>query len=373
MHSEPVWGVGLLDVLVIGGGQAGLVMGYHLAQQGLRFRIVDAGEEIGQTWRRRWDSLKLFTAAQYDNLPGMAFPGSDDSYPGKDDVADFLQAYATKFELPVVLNTNVTSLRRDELFVAETAKGPVRALNVVVSTGPFQSPYTPPMSKDLDAGVFQIHSIDYHRPDSIPSGRVLVVGSANTGCQIALELSATHEVEISAGKHLPTIPQRMLGHDIWWWGTHVGLTRVTYGSRLGKKLSKRDQVIGGGERELKRHRVVFRPRLSSAAGRQLAFADGTTAEYDAVLWATGFRTDHSWIEIPEIKDAEGHLQHERGVTTAPGLYVLGLSWQHTRTSALLGWVTKDAEFLADNIGARSTVESPTRAALDSQRLREGTR
>lgn len=337
-----------------------MVIGYHLAQRGLRFRIVDAGEEIGQTWRRRWDSLKLFTAAQYDNLPGMAFPGRHDSYPGKDAVADFLQAYAAKFELPVVLNTNVTSLRRDGLFVAETDKGQVQASNVVVSTGPFQSPFTPPISKDLDPGVFQIHSVDYRRRDSIPSGRVLVVGSANTGCQIALELSATHDVEISAGKHLPTIPQRMLGHDIWWWGTHVGLTRVTYGSRLGKKLSKRDQVIGGGERDLKRHGVVVRSRLSGVAGRRLAFADGTTAEYDAVLWATGFITDHSWIEIPEIKDAEGNLHHERGVTAAAGLYVLGLSWQHTRTSALLGWVTKDAEFLADHIGARSNVESPVR-------------
>ena len=338
-----------LDVLVIGGGQAGLVMGFHLSQRGQGFKIVDAGANVGQTWRLRWDSLKLFTAAQYDNLPGMKFPALHDSYPGKDDVADFLQAYATKFELPVALNTKVTSLRHNGLYEIETDKGQIQAHNVVVATGPFQVPFIPPMAKDMDADVFQIHSIDYRRRDNIPSGKVLVVGAANTGCQIALELSATHEVEISVGQRLPTIPQRPLGRDIWWWATRIGLTRITFGSRLGKKLSTRDQVIGGGERELKREGVVVRPRLIGVEGRSASFADGTSSEYDAVLWATGFRTDHSWIDIHQIKDEQGHVQHERGVTEAPGLYVLGLTWQHTRTSALLGWVTNDAEYLAEHI------------------------
>jgi putative flavoprotein involved in K+ transport len=358
-HAEP------LDVLVIGGGQAGLVMGYHLLRRGLRFCIVDAGDAIGQTWRQRWDSLRLFTAAQYDSLPGMAFPGAHDTYPGKDDVADFLQAYAAKFALPVALNTKVTSLRQGDLFDIATDKGLIRSHNVVVATGPFQSPFTPPIAKDLDPEVFQIHSIDYRRPAAFPSGRVLVVGAANTGCQIALELSATHEVEISAGRHLPTIPQRAFGRDIWWWATHVGLTRITYGSRLGRKLSSRDQVIGGGERELKRNGVVVRPRLAGVAGRSVTFADGASSEYDAVLWATGFRIDHSWIDIADIKDQQGRVQHERGVTAVPGLYMLGLTWQHTRTSALLGWVTNDAEYLAEEIATRSTfVEVPTRSALE---------
>ena len=344
-----------LDVLVIGGGQAGLVMGFHLAQRGQRFKIVDSGADVGQTWRLRWDSLKLFTAAQYNNLPGMEFPASHDSYPGKDDVADFLEAYATKFELPVALNTRVTSLRHTDLYEIETDQGRIQAHNVVIATGPFQVPFIPPMAKDIDADVFQIHSIDYRRPDSIPSGKVLVVGAANTGCQIALELSATHDVEISAGQHLPTIPQRPLGRDIWWWATRVGLTKVTFGSRLGKKLSTRDQVIGGGERELKRNGVVVRRRLAEVDGRSVGFADGTSSEYEAVLWATGFRTDHSWIDVQQAKDKRGQIQHERGVTVAPGLYVLGLTWQHTRTSALLGWVTNDAEYLAEHIVASATL------------------
>ena len=343
---------GALDVLVIGAGQAGLVMGYHLIKSGHRFRIVDAGAEVGQTWKLRWESLKLFTAAQYDNLPGMEFPAPRDTYPGKDDVARFLKAYAAKFELPVSLNTKVTSLRRNGRYTVETNQGPLEAASVVVATGPFQSPFTPRLAEELDANVFQMHGIDYRRPEDIPSGRVLVVGTANSGCQIALELSATHEVEISAGRHLPAIPQRPLARDVWWWLTLLQLTRVTSGSRVGKRMATKEQVIGGGEKELVRHGVVVRPRLSGVKGRSLAFADGTSSEYDAVLWATGYRVDHSWIQIPEIKDEHGLVEHQRGITAAPGLYLLGLSWQHTRTSALLGWVTKDAEFLVDHIASR---------------------
>jgi putative flavoprotein involved in K+ transport len=357
--TQPVLDGDLFDVLVIGGGQAGLVMGYHLTNRGQRFQIVDAAPDVGHTWRQRWDSLKLFTAAQYDNLPGMTFPARRDSYPSKDDVADFLQAFAARFEMPVALNTRVTSLRHNELYEAQTNQGQIRAHNVVIATGPFQSPFTPRMATDLDPGLFQIHSVDYHRPDSVPAGRVLVVGAANSGCQIALELSRTHQVEISVGKHLLTIPQRPLGRDVWWWANAVGITRVRYGSRLGKRLSTRDQVIGGGLRELKRNGVIVRPRLSAAGGRSVTFADGTSSSYEAVLWATGFRTDFSWIEIPEVKNAQGGVQHERGVTPVAGLYVLGLTWQHTRTSALLGWVTNDAEFLAEQIGSRSSsTESP---------------
>jgi putative flavoprotein involved in K+ transport len=329
-------------------------MGYHLSKSGRRFQIVDANAELGETWSRRWDSLKLFTAAQYDNLPGMTFPGPRDSYPSKDDVANFLQTYANKFELPVKLNTRVTCLRQNELFEAQTDQGHIQAHNVVVATGPFQSPFIPPMAKDLDPDVFQLHSVDYRRPSSVPAGRVLVVGAANSGCQIALELSATHPVEISVGKHLPTIPQRPLGRDVWWWATLVGITRIQSESRVGKRLSTRDQVIGGGLRELKRNGVVVRPRLSAAEGRSATFADGTSSQYDVVLWATGFRTDFSWIEIPEAKDAQGGIKHQRGVTPVPGLYLLGLTWQHTRTSALLGWVTNDAEFLAEEIDSRAT-------------------
>jgi putative flavoprotein involved in K+ transport len=362
-----------LDVLVIGGGQAGLAMGYYLAQRRLRFQIVDAAAETGAAWRSRWDSLRAFTPAQYDNLPGMAFPGAPDTYPGKDAVADYLQAYAARFELPVRTSATVTSLtRRDGGYLTTAGADAWQARQVVVATGPFQVPVIPPIAQGLDRGVCQLHSAGYRNPAAVPPGRVLVVGAANSGCQIAEELSATHEVELAAGQRLPAIPQRPLGRDVWWWASMLRLDRVTAGSRLGRRLSGRDQVIGGGPRQLARHYGVrIRPRATAAAGRTVSFADGGTAEFDAVVWATGFTTSHSWIDVPGVHDELGRIRHLRGVTPSPGLYVLGLTWQHTRTSALLGWVRDDAAFLAERIASPTDDEAdpgpaaPTAAALTS--------
>jgi putative flavoprotein involved in K+ transport len=209
-----------LDVLVIGGGQAGLAMGYHLTQQGRRFDIVDAGPQVGHVWRSRWDSLRLFTSGRYDNLPGLPFPADPDAYPGKDDVATYLEAYASHFQLPVRLNTKVTALTRtDGLYVAKTGEEAVEARRVVIATGPFDVPFTPSIAAQLDPDVHQIHSQNYQRAETLPPGRVLVVGAANSGCQIALELSATHSVDLSVGQRLPSIPQRPLGRDVWSWAT----------------------------------------------------------------------------------------------------------------------------------------------------------
>jgi putative flavoprotein involved in K+ transport len=350
MTAEPAGS--LPDVLVIGGGQAGLAMGYHLTPRGLSFQIVDAGAEIGHVWRSRWESLRLFTSGRYDNLPGLSFPAAPDAYPGKDDVADYLQAYAAKFNLPVRLDVKVTSLTRGGGgYVAKAGGEELEARQVVVATGPFQVPFIPPIADALDPGVHQVHSAHYLHPQTIPPGKVLVVGAANSGCQIARELSATHAVELSAGQRIPAIPQRPLGRDIWAWATALRLDKVTAGSRLGRRLAGRDQVIGPGARQLaRRHGIRIRPRTASAAGRSVTFADGSTADFDAVVWATGFTADHSWIDIQEAKDDQGHIRHQRGLTPSPGLYMLGLTWQHTRGSALLGWVGRDAAFLAAQIG-----------------------
>jgi putative flavoprotein involved in K+ transport len=340
-----------LDVLVIGGGQAGLVMGYHLTQSGRSFQIVDAGAEIGETWRSRWDSLRLFTSGRYDNLPGLPFPAAQDAYPGKDDVAGYLQAYAARFKLPVRLNARVTSLTRGGGgYVAKAGGEALEARQVVVATGPFQVPFIPPIADALDPGVRQMHSARYRHPQAVPPGKVLVVGAANSGCQIAQELSATHRVELAAGQRIPAIPQRPLGRDIWVWATALRLDKVTASSRLGQRLAGRDQVIGPGPRRLaRRHGIRIRPRAVSAARRTVTFADGSATDFGAVVWATGFRADYTWMDIQEAKDDQGSIRHQRGVTPSPGLYMLGLTWQHTRGSALLGWVGNDAAFLTRQI------------------------
>ena len=314
-------------------------------------------------WRSRWQSLKLFTAGQYNDLPGMGFPAERDSYPGKDEVADFLQAYVEEFELPVRLNTTVTRLSRarDGGYLAETTSGPIRADQVVVATGPFQVPFTPGPADELDSELTQLHSASYQSPDDLPAGRVLVVGGANSGQQIALELSDSRQVDIAVAEKLPTLPQRPLGRDVWWWLSATRLARVPVSSRLGQRLSQRDVVIGGGLRELRRHGVGVRRRVTGASGRTITFEDGESADYDGVVWATGFRIDHSWIDLPELKDERGQLQHVRGVTEAPGLYLLGMTWQHTRTSALLGWVGNDAAFLADQIEAAKQTPAKSEA------------
>ena len=345
-----------LDVLVVGGGQAGLAMGYHLAQRGLRFQIVESGPELGSAWRSRWDSLRLFTPGFYDNLPGLPFPASADSYPGKDDVADYLRAYAAEFALPIRLDTTVTSLARagDGSYLIKAGADALEADQVVVATGAFQQPFTPPVAAELAPDVQQLHSADYRRPAQVPPGRVLVVGAANSGCQIALELSATRTGDLAVGTRIPAVPQRPLGRDVWWWGSRLRLDRVTADSRLGQRLAGRDQIVGAGPKQLaRRHGITIRPRVQAVAGRSITFADDTRAEYDAVVWATGFNTDDSWVDVPDAVNERGRLKQVRGVTPSPGLYTLGRMWQHTRGSALLGWVGDDAAFLDEQIAARA--------------------
>jgi putative flavoprotein involved in K+ transport len=343
----------LLDVVVIGGSQSGLAMAWHLQRQGLDFVVLEAGPEVGHVWRSRWDTLKLFTPAQYDALPGLAFPAPADTYPTKDPVADYLQAYANTFNLPVRLNARVTRLSKtDDGFEVQTAPNTFRARQVVVATGPFQVPFVPPMASKLDASVTQLHSADYRHPQALPDGPVLVVGGGNSGFQIAEELAATRQVDLSIATKVPMLPQRLAGRDLFWWLTRLRLMRVTVGSRLGRRASRREFVIGTNRRRLERKGVRFRPRLVDAEGRTVRFANHSLLEdVGVVVWATGYRSDYAWIHIPGVV-REGHVVHRRGVTEVPGLNFLGLSWQHTRGSALLGFVADDAAWLADRVAIR---------------------
>ena len=349
---------GLLDVAVIGGSQAGLAMAWHLARRGLRFVVLEAGPEIGHTWRSRWDSLTLFTPAQHDALPGMPFPGRPDTYPTKDPVADYLKAYAAAFNLPVRLNARVSHLSKTaEGFEIGTQADVFRARQVVAAAGPFQTPFIPPAAQRLDGAVTQLHSAGYRNPQALPAGPVLVVGGGNSGFQIAEELAAAgRRVDLSIATKQPVLPQRLAGKDLFWWLTHLGLMRVSTESRLGRRMSSRDFIIGSSRRRLQKKGVRFRPRLTGADGRTAQFADGGTLDAGVVIWATGYRPDYSWIDIPDVVQ-DGQVTHRRGVTEVSGLYFLGLTWQHTRGSALLGFVNDDAAYLAGRIAAHQRATS----------------
>jgi putative flavoprotein involved in K+ transport len=217
-------------------------------------------------------------------------------------------------------------------------------------------PFIPAAAHGFDPAVTQIHSADYRNPPSLPAGPVLVVGGGNSGLQIAEELVATRQVDVSIGEKAPMLPQRLLGRDLFWWLTHLGLMQVTAGSRLGRRMQGRGEfVIGTDRRRLIRAGVRFRPRLVEATGRTARFADGSSLELAVVVWATGYRSDYSWIDIPGVV-ADGRAVHRRGVSEVPGLYFLGLSWQHTRGSALLGFVDDDAAYLAGVARRRGATE-----------------
>lgn len=340
-----------LDVLVIGAGQAGLALGYHLARRTDRFLIVDGAPEVGHSWRTRWDSLRLFSPAEYDGLPGLPFPAPAGTHPEKDDVAGYLRAYAARFDLPIRLSTPVSRLRREDgLFTATTPAGDLRARNVVVATGPFQTPAIPTMAKDVE--VPHLHSADYRNPAQIASGnRVLVVGAANSGLPIAAELAATHRVTVAVGARPPELPQRILGRDLFRWLDGVGFFTRPADSRIGRRLRARgDIVIGTRRADLQRRGVGFRPRLTAVRGRTADFADGSVADVDTIVWATGYRPDYRWIDVPGVI-VDGRPHHRAGVTDVPGLCFLGLPWQTSRGSALLGFVGRDAERLAAHIAA----------------------
>jgi putative flavoprotein involved in K+ transport len=358
------------DVAVVGAGQAGLALGHALAERKKRFVILEAADAVGASWRTRWDSLVLFTPRRYDALPGLAFPGDPDGYPTRDEVAAYLEQYAKRFELPIRLSTPVRSLTKDDDgFVVDADGHRVRADAVVVATGPFQTPIVPAFARSLGAGVFQTHSVGYRRPADLPEGRVLVVGGGNTGFQIAKELAASREVHLAIGSRQTPLPQRLLGRDLFWWLTKLGVLAKTADSRFGRRARGRDTLIGSSPRDAKRHGVAVRPRAVGADGRIVRFADGSELEVDVVIWATGYRPDHSWIDLP-INGDDGRLRHRRGVSDVPGLYFLGLSWQHTRGSALLGFVADDAAFIADRLDAdrepsaeRSTDPTPQTATV----------
>ena len=342
------------DVVIVGAGQAGLALAQALRRRGIEPVLLDAAPEIGWSWRRRWDSLRLFTPAEHSSLPGLPFPAPAGHYPSKDEVADYLQAYARTFDLDVRTSAHVQRLRRHaDAFLLDTNTGPVAARRVVAATGPFQAPFVPDLARGFAPEVVQLHSDAYQSPADIPAGCVLVVGGGNSGVQIAQELARHRQVILSVGQKLPGLPERWWGRSIFWWLERIGFMTIERDTRLGRILRRRDVIIGTPPAQLAREwGIDVVGRLVEVDGRRARFERGRTRDIDVVVWATGYRTDFSWA------GGEGGQPPE-----VLGFDVLGLSWQRTRGSALLGWIGRDAERLAESIAEDAAARQHLHAAL----------
>jgi putative flavoprotein involved in K+ transport len=360
----------LLDVLIIGAGQAGLAMGRELQRAGLDILLIDAHARVGDSWRRRFDSLVLFTPRAYSALPGLALQGDPEGYPTKVEIADYLESYAAHFRLPVRTGTRTARLEQgDNLFQAIVEGGEmIRARAVVIATGAFQEPIVPPVAEGFANDVVQLTPERYRNPGDVPGGTVLVAGDGATGRQIALELAETHRVVLATGRPRRVSPDRVFGKSIFWWVDKTGLLRTSRHSRIGRRLMETEPFPGKhlALDRLREHGVTVVGRLASADGRAVTFATGETSEIDAVIWATGYRDRTDWVAIPGVADARGAFVHERGVSPVSGLYFIGRSWQWSRGSALVTGVGADARYigkhLLSRLGERMPVDATTHHA-----------
>jgi putative flavoprotein involved in K+ transport len=354
------------EVIVIGGGQAGMAAGYYLSKAGTGFLILDAGTQAGQAWRQRWDSLELFTPARYSSLPGLPFPGDPGHYPGKDEVAEYVQQYARAFALPVRYGSRVSALEGAPGggYLLATDSGSYRAGQVIIATGAYQKPWTPPAAAGLGPAVTQLHTAAYRNPAQIPGEQLLVVGAANSGAQIAAELAATHRVWLSQGAPIRRLPRKIVGIPIHAIGDRLGLIPAPLNTWRGR-TQRGDLLVGPSLRQLaRRHHIKLADRVTSAHGHTVQLADGQELDVSAVVWATGYRPDYSWIHLP-VLDEHGLPRHQRGITSYPGLYFVGMHDQYSRGSSLIHWVRHDAEYIVSQARAHAAPAPPrTRTGQD---------
>ena len=354
-------------VVIVGAGQAGLATGYFLRKHGLEFTILARDEQIGDTWRNRWDSLRLFTPAFFNALPGMDFPADDPEYlPQKDEVADYLASYAEQFDLPVRLGTEVTRIRsKNGAYRLRTSRGTVGARAVVLATGAYHHPKAPKFADELPDRVFSCHSSAYENPAQLRAGDVMVVGAGNSGTQIATEIAEAKPDSATvwlAGPDTGRLPRRLLGLDIYRYlaPTVFQLRRDSFlGRRLYEKMrTGGDPVFKTEHRKMKNAGVERVDRITSLEDGVLVDEKGGRYETDNVIWCTGFRPEFSWIDPIEI-GPDAYPRHERGVAEGShGLYFVGLRWLSTGSSSLIGGVGRDAKYVAKTIREHLRREPP---------------
>ncbi|HEV2711985.1 MAG TPA: NAD(P)-binding domain-containing protein [Gaiellaceae bacterium] len=351
------------QTVIIGGGQAGLAAGYYLKRQGERFVILDAGERVGDSWRKRWPSLRLYSPAHLDGLPGMPFPAPRHSFPTTNEFADFLERYAKRFDLPVRTGVQVNRLSKNgDGYVITAGEERFEANNVVVATGGMQVPVVPAFAADLDPHITQLHSFDYRSPDQLQEGPVLVVGAAHSGSDIAFELSSQRET-ILVGRDTGQIPLPLESRRmrLAWPVMKFMATRVlTIDTPLGRKMRPKIRAHGGPALRYKTADLL-------AAGVERVFVrmagvrhglpmleDGRVLDVSNVIWCTGFRPDFSWIDLPlEYEDGGYPRQYRGAVASLPGLYFVGMIFLHSFSSTLVIGAGRDGRRVAEQIAARS--------------------
>jgi putative flavoprotein involved in K+ transport len=351
-----------IDTIVIGAGQAGLSVGYHLARRGVPFLILDAGARIGDQWRKRWDSLRLFTPARFSSLDGMPFPADAHSFPTKDAMADYLEAYARTFALPVRYGVRVERVSRlGERFVVIAGDQRFEADNVVVAMANYQRPRVPAFANELDPRIVQLHSFDYRNPSQFQEGAVLVVGAGNSGAEIALDAARAHQTSV-AGRDTGHVPFRIEGL-----AARLVLVRLvlrvvfhrilTVATPMGRKV--RPQVLHTGgvlvrtkPSDLTAAGITRVPRVAGVRNGLPLLEDGRVLDVANVVWCTGFHPGFSWVDLP-VFGPDGEPQHERGVVSSePGLYFVGLHFLFAMSSVMIHGVGRDAARVADTIARR---------------------
>ncbi len=341
------------DFIIIGAAQAGLSMAYHLKKNQKDFLIIDKEDQIGASWLNRWNSLKLFTPTEFNHLAGMPFPAPKGHYPDKYEVANYFKAYVKKFDFPVKLNTLAERIEKeDNYFTVKTNNGDLKCKEVIVATGPFHIPYTPKFHNNLSEDIFQIHSNYYKNPDQLKDGATLVVGGGDSGFQILDEISkqTNKKTYFSGNTDIKTLPQEILGKTLWWWFTVTGFLSFSKDSWIGKKISKSKQPIIGTDVKsiIKRDNVIPVGYTLDAEENTIKTSKKTIKDVKNIVWATGYKPNFNWIKNIELTK-NGYPKHHRGISTTDGLYFIGLPWLHTRGSATLGGIKKDANYLANNI------------------------